>query len=91
MQITINIPDQISDRVIEAIAKTYNYDTQPTNDLDVNGSPILVKDTMTKRQFLKRVVLDFLKANVKNHEENEAVRTAKLNAQAKADSEITLS
>ena len=75
-QITINIPDGVLSRVLNAIAAEYNY---PVNKLEDE----------TKGQFAKRMLLtDWVKRIVRDQEGRAAGSMAENTAKSNADSEV---
>lgn len=78
MRITINIPDEKADRVLDGFCQRYHY----VEVLD-DGK----KNTETKQQFLKRQVLGFIRRAVLDAEQEAAMRV--VNA-AIVENDITL-
>jgi hypothetical protein len=78
--ISITISDAELPRVINAVCSQYNY--QAT----VNGSP----NPETKAQFAKRMMIVWLKDNVKADEVRAAIEAARTAASARVDSEILM-
>jgi len=81
-QITITIPDNITNRVINGFAKRYNY--SPTLD---NGDP----NPETKVQFAKRMLIAYIKQAVTEAEVQDASNTAATSASQSVENEIVLS
>jgi hypothetical protein len=79
--ISINIPDAITPRVINAFARKYGY-RQTLEDGTAN--PI------TKAQFAKAKLIEFIKQSVKDMEVDDARNTAATAAVNAADTEITI-
>lgn len=73
--ITLTIPDNVVNRVLDAIAANNNYQ---------NGGE-------TKTQFAKRKMIDYLKDNVKNYEATTAVNLARKTAVTAVEAEIQIS
>lgn len=73
--LTINIPNEVVDRVQDALCTRFGYDPL------VDG---------TKTQFAKKQVARWIKEQVKEHEANTAGATASASAASAAESEITL-
>jgi hypothetical protein len=80
MTITINIPDAVSNRVLNGFASAQGY--QDT----IDGQP----NPETKQQFLKRRLIEFIHQAVKFQESEAAGTVAKQAAIQRVDSEITL-
>lgn len=84
MQVTINIPDDKKDGVIEAFASAYNY--RETIGEDVKGEPI--PNPQSKGQFAKGQVLKFIKnVFVANQSEGAETTRKQLIEVAEADME----
>jgi hypothetical protein len=79
-QITINIPDGVLPRVIDALAIDYS----PTLP---DGTP----NPMTKNQYAKKQVLDFVKERVKRVEAQIAREEAERQAKESVDEDVQLS
>lgn len=82
-QITINIPDAVAPRVINAFAKQYLY--SPTLPDGVTPNP------ETKQEFAKRQVKEFIKRTVRQAEVESAKLTAQQTAEQSVDTDIVLS
>ena len=80
MKLTLDIPDGVVDRVVEAIAKKYRYDeleaTQP--------NPI------SKQQFFRRTIIRLIKQAVKENEADIAREIATQEAVEKVEQEIDI-
>jgi len=74
--ITIQIPDAVLQRVLDAFAGNYNW----TDQLGV-----------TKAQFARQKVQEFIKENVKAFEAQKAAEEARQTAITTVESEIVLS
>jgi hypothetical protein len=81
-QITITIQDAIENRVINKFAKRHNYATILEDGSD---------NPETKRQFMKRLLLEYIKKSIKEVEVQEAVNVAAVSASASVDADIILS
>ena len=79
-QITLNIPDAIAPRVIDAICKRFGY--TPTIDGAANPE--------TKPQFAKRMIVRTVREWVKDDEAAGAAFAAATTATATAEAEITI-
>jgi len=79
--ITINIPANITNRVIDGFAKRYAY--APTLE-DGTANP------ETKTQFAKRKLIEFIKQSVREAEIQDATNAAATTAAASADTDIQL-
>ena len=73
--LSITIPDAIANRVINAIALDHGWSEE---------------NHLTKVQFAKQVVIDFMKSSVKAYERNQATEAAKITAEASVDTDINL-
>ena len=73
--ITINIPDSVVSRVLDAVAARYNWDPE---------------SGLTKAQFAKALIVNLLKDTVKMHEGNVASRAATTAAEQTVENEITI-
>jgi len=73
--ITITIPNGVLSRVVDAVAKEYNY--RPGSE--------------TKGEFAKRQLIEFLKRTVKDAERSTAISSAVSIVEADVESSITLS
>lgn len=73
--ITINIPDAVAPRVLDAIAVRYEWD---------------VNSGLTKAQFAKDVIIALLKDTVRIHEANTAAQQASDLATTAVDVDILL-
>lgn len=78
-QIIVTIPDTIAVRVLNAFCDNLGY-----NGFD-NGV------AESKQQFAKRMLIKYIKDNVRSREILNAAATASLNAQVDADANIILS
>lgn len=74
-QITINIPDAVAARVIDAVATRHGWSAD---------------SGLTKAQFAKRVIIGILKDTVKSHEANTAAEAAGQAARSAVDNEIDI-
>jgi len=72
-QLNITFPDGVANRVLDAFAATFGYD------------PGL---GVTKAQFAKQQVVEFIKETVKSHEANGAAEVARGLARQAVDSEV---
>lgn len=75
-QITINIPDAVVSRVLDAMAARHGWTAE---------------SGQTKAQFVKSVIIKQLKDAVKSHEGNVAVQSATEVTNAAVDADILLS
>lgn len=76
MKLTIDIPDGVAQRLIDAVASNQGW-------TEASGQ--------SKAQFAKRYVIETLRANVRQHEGARAGEQARRDAEDRADTEITLS
>lgn len=86
MDITITIPDNMVTRVIDGVAGQNNYQETVQDD---DGYEI--PNPETKGQFVKRMVRQYLKENVKAWEANQAASSARIAAIAAVEADIQLS
>lgn len=89
--ITINIPNGVAKRVLDAITSRYHYketikDPKSTEEIPLPDIP----NPQTKAQFFKGVIVQFLKENVKAYESSKASEKARVSAIDKVDSEVNL-
>ncbi len=87
--ITINIPDAVAGRVMDAFASRYGWAATIPDPANPTGP--MIANPQAKAQFAKARVAAFVHDIVKAHEAVTAAETARIGAVAKADSEITLS
>jgi hypothetical protein len=73
--IQVSVPDAVINRVLDAFATQYGW--KATSGL-------------TKAQFARRVVADFVKAVVKGYEARLAADAARVTAEANADTDIVI-
>lgn len=91
----VDIPDEHLDRVINAVAIQYGYNSTISNpDFDSEqpeseGNPVTIVNPVTIEQFVNKVVRDFLINNVKAYETKQASETARLSALEAIDVTIT--
>lgn len=71
MQITITIDETNVQRLVNAFARTYGYQDQ-IPDPARPDTIIYIDNPMTKRQFFKQKVHEYIKSVVVNHELEEA-------------------
>lgn len=74
--LTINIPDAVAPRVLEAIAVTYAYDPA------VNG---------TKAQFARATIATIVKDLVRSYEAREAAKAAQATAETAVNNDVVIS
>lgn len=72
MQLTINIPDEVASRVIDAVAANYGYD--PASGL-------------TKLQFCRRWMIQQLREATIGYEANIAASSAAISARQRAETD----
>ena len=84
-QIVIDIPANITTRVMNALAVHYGYQA---NIRDANGN--LITNPETKAAFVKRMVVTTLKNIVRDQEAQIAAKAAKDQAALAAESEIII-
>ena len=80
-QIIIEIPDNITQRVLNGIASRYHY-----SPILENGNP----NPESKGQFAKRMIIEFLKKAVKDAEVEDARNDAATIAAESVDSDIQI-
>ncbi len=83
--ISVTIPDAILPRVIVAMAYSNGY-ADTIMDMDGHISP----NPITKSQWAKNVIKDFIKSNVIAYEAAQASQIARDTALLKAANEITI-
>lgn len=79
MKITINIPDNIAESVVDAFAEAYGYQTEL-----VAGDGTASPNPQTKTQFAREKVVSFVKEVYKAHQ----LTLARLAAEEAADESI---
>ena len=80
MTINLTIPDTIATRVIDAVCARTDY----------AGYLTTTKTPISKAQWVKNQVVNFLKNYVKEYESFNAAETARTTAVTKVDSEINI-
>tara|TARA_R110000765_G_C18904690_1_gene604381 strand:+ start:51 stop:350 length:300 start_codon:yes stop_codon:yes gene_type:complete len=91
----VEIPDEHLDRVMNAVAAQYGYNSTINNpDFDSEqpeneGNLEEIVNPITIGQFVNQTVRDFLINNVKAHESKQASETARLAAIEAVDVAIT--
>ena len=75
-QITIEIPNNIQQRVVDGLAESHGYDSKRHGN---------------KGAYAKKVVIDFIRNTVKSHESRKAGEQAAKQANERAESEVDLS
>jgi len=75
MRLTINVPDNIDQRVIDAFTASFGYQAEITDERG-NAAP----NPQSSAQFVKAQVAQFIRTTVHNHEEREAGRAARARA-----------
>ena len=77
---TVTIPDDKKDEIIDAICANYRYQETVT---DPEG--LEIPNPMTKAQFAKRKLAEFVKENLKSYKVSQVVETARDAAIVEAD------
>jgi len=85
-KITLDIPDGIMAKVADMVAARNGYREQVS---DPNNPSATIPNPMSKAEFVKRVLIRFLKAEVRLGEHQEAIRKAQEQAAAVPDPDIT--
>jgi len=80
-KITINIPEEVADRVIDGFCKRYNY-----TDVSANEK----KNKAGKVKFVKEKVMEFIKRAVHEAEAEEARKAAMEAVSKSIDDDIVL-
>lgn len=84
--ITFTIPDAVLPRIIAAVTTVYKYESTLIDD--VTGEPY--PNPETKAAFTKRMVIEFLKNIVKQHEVVQAAVIASAAAEDAVNTEVTI-
>lgn len=84
-ELSITIPDAIAPRVLNALAKKWGYDQKVLNE---QGQ--WVDQPLTKAQFVKAKLIEYLKREVVEQEQIDASEEAALSAREAAESEVNL-
>jgi hypothetical protein len=85
--LSITIPDAIAARVLDAVAYGNGYSDMIPDPMG-SGNPI--PNPITKTQFAKNVLKDWIKANVVSYESVQAADTARQAAIDAANSQIVI-
>ena len=85
MKVTINIPDNRKDRVLEAFGEAYGYQAE-TTDAEGNTTP----NPQPLEGFFNERLKSFIQEVVVGVEVNRAGETARDAARQKAESEVVL-
>ena len=85
--ICINIPNDQSNRVIDAVTSIKKYRVQVE---DTNNTGSFITNPESKAQFTKRVLVEFLKDHVSSYEGNRDANLARIRAIQKVNSEINI-
>lgn len=75
MKVTLTIPDEQVSRVITAFTNSYGYQAQIINR-DTDGKIEYIPNTLTKEQFVKQCIMDFIRDTTKRYEIEETQKTA---------------
>lgn len=86
--ITLTIPDPVLNRVVNAVAANYGYQSTVPNP-SIPGQ--FISNPETKTQFAKRQLNIFLKENVKSYEVNLAIDASRQSTLTSVETEIQLS
>lgn len=70
MNIIITIPDEQDQRLVNKIAKLNGYQTQII-DIELG----LIDNPITKKQFVKSLIIEFLKRELRQAERQEAIES----------------
>ena len=83
-QITVNIPDALQGRVVEALARLNGYQ----DEIVQNG--VTIPNPVSKAQFARQVVINYIKETVKAYEADQAQNSALKSARDKVESEVSV-
>lgn len=86
MDITITIPDEVMQRVLDAFAGSYGY--QATID---DGQGNQIPNPQSEAAFSKAQIRAYIKDVVRGYEARDAAETARVAAIAAVDADIELS
>lgn len=84
MVITLTIPDAVATRVIDALCLRGGY------SVAVLQNGVLVPNPLTRAQFARQTLVEFIKDSVKALEGETALRNAKAVADTKVDNEVVI-
>ena len=85
VDITLTIPDDVKDRVINGFCGQFRYQETVEDGVDEDGLPVMVVNPESKPVFAKRMLAKVIKDTVRTYEANQASETARLAAIASAD------
>lgn len=95
---TINIPDAIAVRILDAFAAAYqrpdkiqNPTFDSTKPEDPTTNPREILNPVSKRQFFHQQLLRYIKDVVKGHETEVGVKNARSLVETSVDTDIDLS
>jgi hypothetical protein len=82
--ISFAIPDDVLPRVLDAFAEMYGYQDQVSDPANPGE---MIPNPQTKAQFARRKIIDYVREMVRVYEGS----VAKASAEAKSDSEVSVS
>jgi hypothetical protein len=92
-QVTITIPDDVKDRVLDGFSYSRGYEdtiSNPGYDSDNPRSPLTIPNPESKLEFVKRTLIQILTESVMSYESREAASDAAEAAQADVNSKVNL-
>lgn len=87
--ITINIPNPILNRVIDAYSYQHGYQDE-VPDRDGSGRDTLIPNPETKQQFVRRMLVRHIKQAIRAYEVRLAEDTARQAAHDKVENEVNV-
>ncbi len=90
-QLIIDIPDAIASRVLTDISNAWGWTAEIPDPAATNYPPPMIPNPRTRMAYVKAKFAALLKEQVVAYEAARAETQARLDAQAKAEAEITLS
>lgn len=83
--LAFEIPDAIAQRVIDGVAGQNEY-----RDTVEDSKGKVIPNPESKNQFVKRMIREYIKGNVKAWETSQAIATARQGTSDRVDSEVTI-
>lgn len=90
MTITLTIPDEVKDRVVDALCSQNGYQEQLEQFDAETGAVTYIDNPVTKAQFAKNSLYRYMKNSVRNYELEKARRIAEESVSADIEKDIIL-